>query len=128
MAGRPAKGINREDFERLLAIGCDRQEIITWFDLKLDGINDSTFDKWLKREYGCNFSELATKRHPIVKMRVRKGIMDMVGKNAAVTIFAAKNVLGWADKVEETIKEEGLKSIEVNFIKSKLEEADNNGS
>ena len=128
MAGRPAKGINREDFERLLAIGCGRQEIITWFDLKLDGINDSTFDKWLKREYGCNFSELATKRHPIVKMRVRKGIMDMVGKNAAVTIFAAKNVLGWADKVEETIKEEGLKSIEVNFIKSKLEEADNNGS
>jgi hypothetical protein len=126
MAGRPAKRIDKQEFERLMAIGCDKQEVLGWFDLKLNGLNESTFDKWLKREYGCNFSELATKRLPVVKLRVRKSIMDMLGKNAAVTIFAAKNVLGWTDKMEQTVNDASHMSLDVNLIKSKLKDGDSN--
>lgn len=126
MAGRPAKEIDKREFERLLSIGCDKPEIVAWFNLKLNGLNESTFDKWVKREYKCNFSELATKRHPVVKMRVRKGVMDMVGKNAAVTIFAAKNVLGWTDKLEQTVNGDNIHHIDVNFIKDKLKDGDSN--
>ena len=128
MAGRPAKEIDKREFERLLSIGCDKPEIVAWFDLKLNGLNESTFDKWVKREYECNFSELATKRHSVVKMRVRKGIMEMVGKNAAVTIFAAKNVLGWTDKLEQTVNDASHMSLDVNLIKSKLKDGDSNAN
>lgn len=124
MAGRPRKEIDKKDFERLLSIGCDKQEIVSWFDLKMNGLSESALDKWIKREYHCNFTELSTKRHPVVKTRVRKGIMEMVGKNAAVTIFAAKNVLGWTDKVEQTISDDTIKQIDVRFIKEKLQAGD----
>lgn len=50
--------------------------------------------------------------------------MEMVGKNAAVTIFAAKNVLGWTDKVEQTISDDTIKQIDVRFIKEKLQAGD----
>jgi hypothetical protein len=42
--------------------------------------------------------------------------MGMVGKNAAATIFAAKNVLGYTDKVEQTVNDiSESKGIIVNF-------------
>ena len=121
--GRPRKEIDKKEFERLLSIGCDKSEIVAWFNLKQD-ISGRTLDRWIKREYHCTFVELSTKRHSIVKMRVRKGIMEMVGKNAAVTIFAAKNVLGWTDKMEQTLNTDdgSIKQIDVRFIKDKVME------
>jgi hypothetical protein len=62
----------------------------------------------------------------MLKMKVRQGLMGMVGKNAAATIFAAKNVLGYTDKVEQTVNGgEALTNINVRFIKDKSEAAGN---
>ena len=124
MAGRPAKEINKQEFEKLLAIGCDKAMIIAWYSLKYDGFNQETLRAWIKRTYGedATFTALAEQKKPLQKMAVLKGIHDMVGRNAAVTIFAAKNLLGWTDKVEQTISEGSHLNLEVNHIRSKLKD------
>jgi hypothetical protein len=58
----------------------------------------------------------------MLKMKVRQGLMGMVGKNAAATIFAAKNVLGYTDKVEQTVNDVSEhKGITIHFSDKKAE-------
>ena len=103
--GRPKKDISKKDFEGLLSIGADQEEITAFFRFKLGSYSRATLHRWIKKEYGEteNFETLKAQiGTPMLKMKVRQGLMCMVGKNAAATIFAAKNVLGYTDKVEQT--------------------------
>jgi hypothetical protein len=103
--GRPTKDISRKDFEGLLSIGADQEEITAFFRFKLGSYSRATLHRWIKKEYGENENFETLKAQigtPMLKMKVRQGLMGMVGKNAAATIFAAKNVLGYTDKMEQT--------------------------
>ena len=103
--GRPRKDISKKDFEGLLSIGADQEEVTAFLRFKLGSCSRATLHRWIKKEYGEdeNFKTLKAKiGTPMSKLRVRQGLMGMVGKNAAATIFAAKNVLGYTDKVEQT--------------------------
>jgi len=117
--GRPTKDISRKDFEGLLSIGADQEEITAFFRFKLGSYSRATLHRWIKKEYGEteNFETLKAQiGTPLLKMKVRQGLMGMVGKNAAATIFAAKNVLGYTDKVEQTVNDiSESKGIIVNF-------------
>jgi hypothetical protein len=127
--GRPTKDISRKDFEGLLSIGADQEEITAFFRFKLGSYSRATLHRWIKKEYGENENFETLKAQigtPMLKMKVRQGLMGMVGKNAAATIFAAKNVLGYTDKVEQTVNGgEALTNINVRFIKDKSEAAGN---
>ena len=117
--GRPTKDISRKDFEGLLSIGADQEEITAFFRFKLGSYSRATLHRWIKKEYGEteNFETLKAQiGTPMLKMKVRQGLMGMVGKNAAATIFAAKNVLGYTDKVEQTVNDVSEhKGITINF-------------
>jgi hypothetical protein len=117
--GRPTKDISRKDFEGLLSIGADQEEITAFFRFKLGSYSRATLHRWIKKEYGENENFETLKAQigtPMLKMKVRQGLMGMVGKNAAATIFAAKNVLGYTDKVEQTVNDiSESKGIIVNF-------------
>jgi hypothetical protein len=117
--GRPTKDISKKDFEGLLSIGADQEEITAFFRFKLGSYSRTTLHRWIKKEYGEteNFETLKAQiGTPMLKMKVRQGLMGMVGKNAAATIFAAKNVLGYTDKVEQTVNDiSESKGIIVNF-------------
>ena len=89
--GRPAKDISKKDFEGLLSIGADQEEITAFFRFKLGSYSRATLHRWIKKEYGEteNFETLKAQiGTPLLKMKVRQGLMGMVGKNAAATIFA----------------------------------------
>jgi hypothetical protein len=117
--GRPTKDISKKDFEGLLSIGADQEEITAFFRFKLGSYSRATLHRWIKKEYGENENFETLKAQigtPMLKMKVRQGLMGMVGKNAAATIFAAKNVLGYTDKVEQTVNDiSESKGIIVNF-------------
>lgn len=129
--GRPRKEPDKQDFEALISIGCEQDEVLAFFGKKFCGFDRATLFRWIKREYGEDesFATISSKMGlPLQKTRVRKGIMEMVGKNAAVTIFAAKNVLGWTDKLEQTVNDASHMSLDVNLIKSKLKDGDSNAN
>ena len=117
--GRPTKDISKKDFEGLLSIGADQEEITAFFRFKLGSYSRATLHRWIKKEYGENENFETLKAQigtPMLKMKVRQGLMGMVGKNAAATIFAAKNVLGYTDKVEQTVNDVSEhKGITINF-------------
>jgi hypothetical protein len=117
--GRPTKDISKKDFEGLLSIGADQEEITAFFRFKLGSYSRATLHRWIKKEYGENENFETLKAQigtPMLKMKVRQGLMGMVGKNAAATIFAAKNVLGYTDKVEQTVNDiSESKGITINF-------------
>lgn len=123
--GRPTKDISKKDFEGLLSIGADQEEVTSFFRYKLGSYSRATLHRWIKKEYGEdeNFETLKAQiGTPMLKMRVRKGLMDMVGKNAAATIFAAKNVLGYTDKLEQTVNDVSEhKGITIHFSDKKAE-------
>ena len=117
--GRPTKDISRKDFEGLLSIGADQEEITAFFRFKLGSYSRATLHRWIKKEYGENENFETLKAQigtPMLKMKVRQGLMGMVGKNAAATIFVAKNVLGYTDKMEQTVNDVSEhKGITINF-------------
>ena len=117
--GRPTKDISKKDFEGLLSIGADQEEITAFFRFKLGSYSRATLHRWIKKEYGENENFETLKAQigtPMLKMKVRQGLMGMVGKNAAATIFAAKNVLGYTDKMEQTVNDVSEhKGITINF-------------
>ena len=125
--GRPRKEYDVADFEGLVSIGADESEVVAFFRHKYGSCSVRGLYDWIKRtygeEYGADVTFCKLKEQmglPLQKLKVHKGIMGMVGKNAAVTIFAAKNILGWTDKVEQTnITEGALPNINIRFIDNK---------
>ena len=116
--GRPPKETSKKDFEGLLFMGAEQDEVIAFFRYKLGGYSRTTLYRWIKKEYGKNESFETIKAQigvPMQKLKVRQGLMSMVGKNPAATIFAAKNVLGYTDKVEQTQTINGEIAIEVRI-------------
>ena len=106
--GRPQAPINKRLLETLAAYGLTRKDIVNVLSTDLElhteykGCTDDTVDRFVKREYGVTFSEFISKRRSILKSQLLNKAFAMVGKNAAVTIFFMKNVLGWTDKIEQT--------------------------
>ena len=106
--GRPQAPINKRLLETLAAYGLTRKDIVNVLSTDLGlhtdykGCTDDTVDRFVKREYGVTFSEFLNKRKSILKSQLLNKAFAMVGKNAAVTIFFLKNVLGWTDKIEQT--------------------------
>jgi hypothetical protein len=125
--GRPQKEYDTADFEGLISIGADEEEVVAFLRHKHGSCSSNGLTSWLRRTYGAEYGENVTFRElkekmglPLQKLKVRKGVNTMIGKNAAVTIFAAKNILGWTDKVEQTnITEGALPNINIRFIDNK---------
>ena len=94
--GRPRKEINKIEFEKLCGLQCTLEEICSWFD-----ITDKTLDKWCKENYeGRSFSEVFAIKRGAGKISLRRNMLRLSEKNAAMAIFLAKNWLGMSDNVE----------------------------
>jgi hypothetical protein len=116
--GRPTVEIDKQEFERLLAINCSLPECVAWFDLKIGSCSESTLRRWCKKTYDMTFESVKAQKSEVFKIRVRRALNEMLGHNAAVTIFTAKNVLGWTDKVEETVKNDEPPIINLHLVKA----------
>ena len=132
--GRPQAPINKRLLETLAAYGLTRKDIVNVLSTDLElhtdykGCTDDTVDRFVKREYGVTFSEFLSKRKAILKSQLLNKAFAMVGKNAAVTIFFLKNILGWTDKIEQTQTINGaVPTVQVYLPDNRRDKSDKRG-
>lgn len=93
--GRPKIKIDWKEFDQLCFMQCTLQEIAEWFHCSID-----TLERRLREEKQATFAVYFEKKRVGGKIALRRNLMKMSEKNAAVAIFLAKNWLGMADKQE----------------------------
>ena len=100
--GRPAKVIDKNQFENLCALQCTRDEVCSWFD-----VTDKTLDRWCKKEYGASFSVVFKQKRGKGVISVRRALYQNATQrnNVKAQIFWLKNHGGMSDslQVEQTV-------------------------
>lgn len=99
--GRDKTVIPPEDVEKLAALGCRDNEISNYFGIKEDTLR-------------YNFADNLTKGREELKITLRRAMLNNACKNmnAAVQIFLAKNLLGYADQPVNSDDNEPLPWVE----------------
>lgn len=91
--GRPRKEIDKEEFEKLCALQCTKEEICGWFN-----ITDKTLDAFAKREYDMTYSELYALKRGKGKISLRRAQFRLAETNATMAIWLGKQYLGQTDR------------------------------
>lgn len=107
--GRPRAEIDKEEFEKLCAMQCTRDEICAWFN-----VTDKTLTGWCKRTYGRGFSAVFAQKRSIGKISLRRYQFNLAKKNAAMGIWLGRQYLGQRDVVEQTIAVDTVKDDELS--------------
>lgn len=94
--GRPAKVIDKTQFENLCALQCTKLEFCAWFD-----VTDKTLERWCKRTYGAGFSEVFRQKRGKGVISVRRALYQNATQrnNTTAQIFWLKNHAGMADNI-----------------------------
>ena len=105
--GRPRKEIDKEEFEKLLALHCTLSECCAFFDC-----DDKTLNKWCKEQYGTTYSEVFRIKSGLGKISLRRAQFRLAERNAAMAIFLGKNLLGQSDTpntlADDTIEDDSI--------------------
>lgn len=108
-AGRPRIEIPKEQFESLCAICCTLAEIAGFFRCSED-----TIEKWCKRTYNENFTDIYKKASSPGKVSLRRMQFRMAEHNASMAIWLGKQWLGQTDAVQviNTVDDESRKQVQ----------------
>lgn len=120
MAGRPRKQINQEEFEKLCALQCTKEEICGWFD-----VTDKTLEKWCNETYEEHFSDVFSKKRVAGKISLRRAQFQLAQKNASMAIFLGKNYLGQSDTMVVSREEKAEDDALTKSLKELAEELNN---
>ena len=95
--GRPLKEISKEQFEKLCAMFCKRNEIVSFFD-----ISEDTLERWVKRTYdGQTFAVVYDQKAANGRISLRRAMLqNALSGNTTMQIWLSKQYLGMADKIE----------------------------
>ncbi len=105
--GRPRKQITEEQFKKLCALQCTKEEIASFFECSED-----TIERWCKQTFDTTFAATFKTYSAMGKMSLRRYQFKLAEKSAAMAIFLGKNMLGQTDKIEQTVMEvEDLSSL-----------------
>lgn len=97
--GRPAKVIDKEQFEKLCELQCNIEEVCSFFD-----ITDKTLNGWCVRTYGTTFSEVFKAKRGRGKIALRRYQWNLAKKNATMSIWLGKQYLGQRDHQTVEVK------------------------
>ena len=100
---RPRKEIDQNQFEKLCALQCTKEEICGWFD-----VTDKTLENWCKRTYKAGFSEVFGQKRGAGKISLRRAQWKLAEKSATMAIFLGKNYLGQSDTTVIESKSAGM--------------------
>lgn len=81
---------------------------------KLSGLDVSpkTIERFINEKHNMTFGEYKNYMMGIVRLRIKEKIATLALQgNTALLIFAAKNLCGWADKIENKIEEKPTKEL-----------------
>ena len=105
--GRPRKEIDKDEFEKLLALHCTLSECCAFFDC-----DDKTLNKWCREQYGTTYSEVFRIKSGLGKISLRRAQFRLAERNAAMAIFLGKNLLGQSDTpntlADDTIEDDSI--------------------
>lgn len=101
--GRPRKEIDWQQFEKLCGIHCTLTEIAAWFS-----VSEDTIERSVKRQYRAPFAEIYRQKQSLGKTSLRRKMFE-TAMNGSVTmmIWLSKQMLGYSDKVEQTVEQKG---------------------
>jgi len=110
--GRPKKAFDLDQFEKLCALHCTKEEIAAWFDFSED-----TLEARMKEHYDSTFSVVFRQKRSGGRVSLRRKMMEgAMGGNVALLIFLSKNLLGYGDRVvTETGKENEQSKLVIDF-------------
>lgn len=97
---RPRLEFSIEEFEKLCALQCTKEEISSWFDF-----SDDTLERRVNEHYGESFAVVFAKKRGKGKISLRRKQWKIADNNAAMAIFLGKNYLGQKDFTEVTMSE-----------------------
>jgi hypothetical protein len=103
------KPIDWDEFDKLCAIHCTLVEIAEWFK-----VSDDTIERAVEREHGIKFAEYFKRKSGTGKMSLRRKMYQTAMQgNVTMMIFLSKQLLGFADKHEQTATVVGVAPKEV---------------
>lgn len=109
--GRPQKEINQDQFEKLCAMFCKRNEIVSFFD-----VSEDTLERWAKRTYGETFAVVYNKKCDGGRISLRRAMLqNALSGNVTMQIWLSKQYLGMSDNI--LMGDDSLKEIEVRITK-----------
>lgn len=107
--GRPAKEIDKSNFEKLCGLQCTKSEIAGFFECCQDVI-----EEWCKKTYGCNFSDAYIMYAEGGKIALRRNQFALSEKSATMAIWLGKQWLGQKDDNMREPTDEKV-SIQINL-------------
>ena len=120
---RPRIEIDKEQFEKLCSIQCTLIEIAGYFNCSED-----TIEKWCKREYKKNFTDVFKQKRGVGKISLRRSQFRMAETNPTMAIWLGKQYLGQTEKQEVAVSvkdDETIKEMEDYFNAKKQEVTEN---
>lgn len=102
----------------LCKIQCTLEEMSNVFQCSED-----TIERWCKRTFDLSFADAYKKYSAEGKASLRRNMLRLSEKNAAMAIFLAKNWLGMSDNVEVKA-DTSLMSALLDVVKSKPQETE----
>lgn len=117
--GRPRIEIDKEQFEKLCFLQCTLIEIAGYFNCSED-----TIEKWCKREYKKNFTDVFKQKRGVGKISLRRSQFRMAETNPTMAIWLGKQYLGQTEKQEVAVSvkdDETIKEMEDYFNAKKQE-------
>ena len=93
--GRPKVDIDQNQFEKLCAIQCTKDEIASWFNCSPD-----TIEKFCARTYKDTFTAIYKNHSGKGKVSLRRNQFKLAETNVTMAIFLGKQYLGQSDKIE----------------------------
>jgi hypothetical protein len=102
-AGRPRIHIDWAEFEKLCEIQCSLEEIAFWYRCSPD-----TIERAVKRQYKALFAVVKEEKAIRGRVAIRRALMQLALKgNLGAIIWASKNYLGMADKLDQNLNSSG---------------------
>lgn len=103
--GRPPTPIDENQFKKLCAMHCTKEEIAGFFDCSEDSI-----DRWCKRMFDESFAVVFKKHAAAGNISLRRYQFKMAEHSVPMAIFLGKNWLGQSDRIDQvaTIEVEDL--------------------
>lgn len=91
--GRPTIEIDINQFEKLCALQCTQEEICGVL-----GVSNKTLERWCKKVYKANFSEVFREKRQKGKISLRRSQFKLAEKSATMAIWLGKQYLDQRDR------------------------------
>jgi len=111
--GRPPVQIDWALVDKLCHIHCTKSEIAA-----VTGVSEDSLERHIKKKFGQTFAAFWEQRAAVGKMSIRRTMFDMAvnKKDRVMLIWLSKNLMGFAERIEQKSDVRADVKTEVEFV------------